>query len=70
MTSRPDDNAPPRSRSALPDRLLKWDDPANADVFATQLPEFIIPGEPVSSATGTQALTHQSANSRLIRPDR
>lgn len=47
-----------------------WDDPANAEVFATQLPEFLIPGEPVPSWTDIQALTHQSANSRLIRPDR
>ena len=47
-----------------------WDDPANAKVFATKLPQFLIPDEPDAPPTGGHATTQQSANSRLIRPDR
>ncbi len=47
-----------------------WDSPANSRVFATKLPEFLIPGEPDTPQVAGCATTQQAANSRLLRSDR
>ena len=47
-----------------------WNAAANVRVFATKIPQFVIPGEPKAAAVAGCAATQQAANSRLLRTDR